>query len=912
MAKVRIPPPTGLRCEYLRNPLGVDSVSPRFSWVLHHEERGQSQRAYQILVSSAAGKAEKKGGDVWDSGKVESGTPFDARYAGEALRSSERYCWRVRWWDNENRESDWSDAAFFEMGLPSRDDWKAKWVSKRECKEFRSKGTTLLGEYLGDYVESHALYLRKEFSFDGPIRSARAYVCGLGFYELRINGKKVGDRVLDPAQTDYRKLALYSTYDITDHLRGSGNSDPPTVFAVGVVLGNGRHIKNYGYGHPKFILQLLVEDEDRRREIFGSDETWKVSYGPLQENGLYYGERYDARLEMPGWDMPGFDDSSWEGASEVGGTDLASQMMQPIRVAERLEAKALQRLGPGVFVYDFGRNFTGWARLKVEGPRGTEVRLRHGELIHEDGTLNISTNQNAEATDVYILRGDGIEIYEPRFTYHGFRYVEVTGYPGTPTLDALEGCFVHTDVARVGSFECSNDLINRIHQNILRGQLSNLMSVPTDCPQRDERHGWLGDAHLAAEEAMFNFDMAAFFTKFLRDIQLSQKEDGSIPDTVPPYLSRLYPADPAWGAAYVTLAWNLYIFYGDRRVLEEHYDSLKRYVGFLRENAEENIINVLGKYGDWCPPGSIAPKRTSVELTSTWYYFHDTVLLSKIAEVLELEKEAHLYSSRAREIQEAFNKRFLKGGEYEANRFASVDRSPSQTSNVLPLYLDMVPDDQKANVLKRLHDSVVEEQDYHLDTGIIGTRYLLDVLTQNGYEDVAYKVATQKTYPGWGYMLEEGATTLWERWEKITGGGMNSHNHIMLGSVDAWFYRAVAGISCSSAGWERIRIKPYVMGDLKYASAALNTVRGNVRASWKKEPNLFELEVHVPVTSEAEIHIPMLWEQCTVREGEIVIWENGRAKEPGRGALRYVGVTGKSIVFVVGSGKYLFTVQRAL
>jgi len=904
---VNLPPPIELRCEYLRNPLGIDSVSPRFSWVLHHQERGQRQRAYQIFVSSTAEKAKKKIPDVWDSGRVESGASYNVEYAGKALRSGGCYHWRVRWWDKDGRASDWSDAAFYEMGLLNSRDWTARWISKRDCKEFRSKGTILLGESLGDYVQTHALYMRREFSCDGSVHRARAYVCGLGLYELRINGEKVGDRVLDPAQTDYRKLALYSTYDITDHLKRRAT----TGLAVGVILGNGRHIRNYGYGHPRLILQLVVEAENGTTEILCSDDSWKASHGPLQENGIYFGEKYDARLEMTGWDMPGFVDSGWEPVVEVGSTELASQMMQPIRIVERLEPKGLNSPAPNVFIYDFGQNFAGWVRLTLAGRRGTEVRLRHGELLYEDGTLNISTNQNAEATDVYVLRGGEVEVYEPRFTYHGFRYVEVTGFPGTLTLDAVEGRFVHSDVERVGSFECSNELINRIHTNILWGQLSNLMSIPTDCPQRDERHGWLGDAHLAAEAAMVNFDMAAFYTKFLRDIRLSQREEGSIPDSVPPYLGRLYPADPAWGSAYVTLAWQMYAFYGDRRILEEHYPSLKRYVEFLSRNADDNIIRSLGKYGDWCPPGSIAPKRTPVELTSTWYYYHDTVLLSRIAGVLGLGTEADLYSSRAREIRDAFNRRFLKGGEYEANRFAPVDRSPSQTSNVLPLYLKMVPEDQKESVLNRLLTSVVEEQDNHLDTGIIGTRYLLDVLTEHGYGEVAYKVATQRTYPGWGYMVEEGATTLWERWEKITGGGMNSHNHIMLGSIDAWFYRAIAGISAQLPAWERIQIKPGVIGGLEHASATVNTTRGPVRASWRREPGRFELEILVPVTSEAEVHIPLLWERCIVKEGEVVLWENGRAKDSWKQEVRHAGANDTSVLLVVGSGRFLFTVQRA-
>jgi alpha-L-rhamnosidase len=895
---MKISAPRYLRCEYLRNPLGIDTLRPRFSWIVEHKSRGQRQKAFQIIVSSGFELALEGIGDQWDSAKVESEQTFNANYSGKPLKSFRQYFWRVRWWDKDGNASPFSETAFFEMGLLKKSDWKAKWVSKKSCKEFSSRGTVFQGKYMGKYIHSQTLYLRKEFEAKEEVQRARAYVCGLGLYEMHLNGKKIGDRVLDPAQTDYKKIALYSTYDITSQIKRKN--------AIGVLLGNGRHIKNYGYGHPRLILQIMIDYKNGNKETIVSDETWKVSYGALNKDGLYFGERYDARLERPGWDEPGFDDSKWHSAAVVRGPMLYSQMIQPIRVTKRLKAKRLYSPSPGIYIYDFGQNFAGWARLSVAGPRGTEVRLRHAELIHEDGTLNTAPNQNAEATDVYILKGDGLEAYEPRFTYHGFRYVEVSGFPGVPFLENVQGCVVHTDVEKAGEFFCSNELLNKIHHNIIWGQLSNLMSIPTDCSQRDERQGWLGDAHLSAEEAAFNFDMAAFYTKFLKDIQLAQKEDGSLPDTVPLYFGRLYPADPAWGSAYITLAWLVFNFYGDKRILEEHYSSLKKYIKFLRANAEGNILKKLGKYGDWCPPGSVVPKKTPVELTSSWYYYHDVLLLARISKILEKKGDAQRFSKLAEQIKEAFNKNFLEDDHYKAQQMSPVERSLSQTSNTLPLYLDMVPKEKKEKVLQSLVHSITQEQDYHLDTGILGTRYILDVLTDNGYGDVAYRIVNQRSYPGWGYMVEEGATTLWERWEKITGGGMNSHNHIMLGSVDAWFYRVIAGISSLAPGWKRIRIKPPVFDGLDYATATVRTIRGEARLSWQRRKDSFELMALIPVGSEGEIYIPVMNEDCIVREGKRILWRKGVPIKKDRSDASFSGRKGKYLVFKTGSGYYKF------
>jgi alpha-L-rhamnosidase len=585
-------------------------------------------------------------------------------------------------------------------------------------------------------------------------------------------------------------------------------------------------------------------------------------------------------------------------------------MMPPIRVTETLAPRSVTRLASGAFVIDFGQNFAGWVRLRVEGPMGTEVRLRHAELLHDDGTLNFGSNENAEATDIFVLRGGGPEVHEPRFTYHGFRYVEMTGFPGEPGPGALEGCFVHSDVGRTGEFRSSNELVNRVHRNIVWGQLSNLMSIPTDCPQRDERHGWLGDAHLSAEEAVYNFDMAAFYAKFLDDIRLAQKEDGSLPDVVPPYLPRLYPADPAWSSAYATLVWLLWEHTGDGRTIARHYASLKKYIDFLGQSADRQIIRKLGKYGDWCPPGSVVPKKAPVELTSTWYYYHDVLLVARMAAVLGRREDAQQYGKLADSIKTAFNETFLGETQYAAIRVSPIDNHPNQTSNALPLYLDMVPPDKKAKVLDSLLQSVVRLQDFHVDTGILGTRYILDVLTENGQAEAAYRMATQKSYPGWGYMLAEDATTLWERWEKLTGHAMNSQNHIMLGSVDAWFYRIIAGLSPALPGWKAVRVRPHVLGEMSFAEARLETVAGKVRSAWTKTEDSFSLEFTIPVGATGEAHLPLLWHGARIYESGKLLWRAGHAGDP-IPEVSLAGDDGKSAIFKTGSGEYKFELKKS-
>ncbi len=901
--------PFGLRCEYLANPIGIAAPSPRFSWIPVPSRRGARQLAYQIIVSADPAFVRQEVGDYWDSGRVDSEKTSGIAYAGEPLWSSKTYYWRVRWWDERGEVSPYSEPALFEMGLLQPRDWKAQWISRKDPPEFRSKANITLGETSGEFVQCLGIYLRKEFNVLCKVRKARVYICGLGYYELRLNGRRVGDHVLDPAQTDYRKVALYSVFDVTDRIEDRN--------AVGVILGNGRHIKNYGFGPPRLILQLHIEQEYDLVDRVVTDGTWKARGGPLLENGIYSGNRYDARMEQDGWDEPGFDDSHWEAAVAVQGTNLASQAMPPIRVTERLRPVETWSPEPGVHIFDFAQNFSGWVRLKARGSRGREIRIRHAELIHPDRTLNVLPNQNAEATDVFVLEGRGEEAFEPRFTYHGFRYAEIAGFPGEPGLEAVEGCRVHSDVERTGHFECSSDLLNRIHQNIVRGQLANLMSIPTDCPQRDERQGWLGDAHLSAEEAILNFDMAAFYSKFLEDIRLAQKDDGSLPDTVPPYITRLYPADPAWGTAYLELAWLMYFYYGDEQILLKHYAGMKRYVDFLSRNADSFIIKKLGKYGDWCPPKSVGPKKTPLELTATWSYFRAADLFSRFAEVLGRSDDARDYARLAGDIRSAFNARFFETDQYSATRLSPADKSPGQTSNVLPLAANMVPKDLKPKVLESLLRSVIRECDYHLDTGVMGTRYILDVLTENGYGDAAFRIVTQKSYPSWGYMIENGATTLWERWEYLTGDGMNSHNHIMFGSVDAWFYRTVAGLRCEEAGWQRMKVKPPLFRGLDQAEAKVKTVRGEASVSWRRKEGRFELNVRVPVGTEAEVHLPAPLEGGLITEGEMEIRSKsvgpsrtqpspGPKAEQNPSDISIARRDGQYAVMIVGSGTYDF------
>jgi len=847
--------PTGLRCEYLVNPLGVDTQKPRFSWVLEHSDRGQRQSSYEILVST---HPNADVGDLWASGKVDSADSNQVVYAGKALQSASTYYWKIRYWDKDSRQGSFSQVARFDTGLFSRDDWKGKWIGGKN-------------------------QLRREFNLAKKAVRARVYICGLGYSELRLNGHKVGRNVLDPAWTTYDKRALYVTYDVTGYLQPDSN-------AVAVMLGQGWFKAN------ALLVQLNIELEGGEKVEVVSNASWKGTDGPVVANSVYNGETYDARLETPGWDRPGYSEDRWVAAEVIAGPKgvLSAQMMPSIQVVDTIVPLKMASPKPGVYVYDMGQNFSGWAQLRVRGQRGTVVKLRFAEMAYDNGMINQENLRGARAEDVYILKGEGEEVWEPRFTYHGFRYVGLSGYPGVPPVNAVRGRVVHTAVEPIGNFACSKPVLNSLQRIIIWGQKTNLHSIPTDCCQRDERMGWMGDAQGTAEEAIYNFDMAAFYTNFLRDIRDVQDEKGTITDTVP-HIWGSRPADPAWGTAYPLIGWYVYQYYGDRRILEEHYDGIKKYVEFLRTRAENDLVK-FSYYGDW-----VAVDRTPGDIVSSFYYYYDVKVLSEMAKVLGKEADAKTYEDLAAAIKTAFHREYF---DPEIRGYANG----TQTANALPLFLDLVAEKMRGAVWGSLFDNIVYKNNSHLTTGIIGTKYIMELLTNTDNSDLAYDIATQTTYPSWGYMIENGATTLWELWQLRQGPSMNSHNHPMFGSVGSWLYKALAGINLApgSAGFEKIRIAPQTVRDLRYAAGSTRTVRGDVSSSWSRDERSMQLEVVIPVGSEAEVVIPRFnLENVVIKEGDQVVWD-GQGYRAGVQGIRSVEKAQTSFLIKIGSGRYAF------
>jgi alpha-L-rhamnosidase len=572
-------------------------------------------------------------------------------------------------------------------------------------------------------------------------------------------------------------------------------------------------------------------------------------------------------------------------------------MMPAIEVVDTIVPLKMTNPQPGVYVYDMGQNFSGWAQLRVSGPRGTTVKLRFAELLYGDGMINTENLRAAKAMDTYTLKGSGTEVYEPRFTYHGFRYVELTGFSGTPRLDTLRGRVVHTAVQPTGGFICSKPILNQLQHIILWGQTTNLHSIPTDCDQRDERLGWLGDAHVTAEEAMMNYDMAAFYTNFLRDIQDEQDSEGALPDVIPGAQYGLRPADPAWGSAYPLITWYMYQRYGDRRILETHYEGIKAWADSLSRKAENHILS-FSKYGDWVPI-----EKTPNSVTSTFYYAYANEVVAKAAEVLGKPDEAQKYRSLASDIKAAFHKKFYD----PANEYYATG---TQSANTFALFLNMVPEENRGAVMGYLTNNIVYSHDTHVTTGFLGIKYLMEVLTEEGRSDLAYELATQASYPSWGYMMENGATTLWELWQNKTGPSMNSHNHPMFGSVGCWLYQALGGINLDAkeVGYRRIRIAPQMVRDLTWASATVETVRGVVSSEWQRTADRIHLEILIPVGSNAQVLIPKLqMARVNVTEGGKAVWQKG-AFQSGVPGIRSAKDETESIVLEVGSGHYSFEI----
>lgn len=839
-----------LTCEYRINPLGIDVRQPRLSWQRQSQRRGARQTAYQILVAST--EAGLNNSLLWDSGKIESDQSVHVPYGGSSLASGQRTHWKVRVWDETGTATE-SSSAWWEMGLLERTDWEAQWI-----------GAPFWG---GPRTTSPAPYLRKEFTLHKPFITARLYATSIGFYECELNGIRVGDALLTPGWTDYFQRIQYQAYDVTELLRSGPN-------AFGAILGDGwgvGHIAWMGRQHyadrPQFLAQIVLTYSDGSQEIVTTDKNWKVTQGPILEADMLMGESYDARREMSDWSNPGFDDASWwpvevfadRGAALVatnGPTIRRQEILRPVSI------HTVPALRPR-WVFDLGQNMVGWVRLIVRGEKGTTVTIRYAEALNPDGTLYTTNLRTARNTDHYTLKGGEEEIWEPRFTFHGFRYVELMGFPDTPTEETVTGIVVHSEIPSTGTFECSDPLINQLQHNILWGQKGNFVDVPTDCPQRDERLGWTGDAQVFIRTAAFNRNVAGFFTKWTRDLEDAQSSDGAYPKVVPDLPSWFIGKDggPAWADAGVICPWTIYQCYGDLRLLEDRYASMQRFIEFLAQTSQNGLrcyVDYTGwrGHGDWLAlDGSDGREgATSKELIGTAFFAYSARLTAKIAHILGKDEDMTRYEGLSEEAREAFVKRYVHAdGTIEGG---------TQTSYVLALEFELLPPELRPLAAAELVRSI-RGRDNHLSTGFVGTPYLNWVLSETGHLDTAYALLKQTTWPSWLYSVTQGATTIWERWDGWTHDKgfqdpkMNSFNHYAYGAIGAWIYAVIGGIDLDpdQPGYKHIIMRPRPGGGLTYATAELDSPYGTIRSAWTQESGRFDWKVTVPANSVATVYI---------------------------------------------------------
>ena len=888
---------TDLKCEYAVNPLGIDTLKPRFGWILESLRRGRSQSAYRVLVATSEKQLQANVGDKWDSGKINSDRSVNVEYRGKALSSDEQCWWKVRVWDKNGKASAYSEPATFEMGLLKQSDWQGEWI--------------------GAEKKISSPLLRKEFEIAKDVKQARVYISGLGWYELYVNGKRVSDHVLDPAMTNYHKHISYVTHDVTDMLTRGQN-------AIAVMLGNGWYSEpgRERYGNsPTLLAQMNITFIDGDTMSIKTDTSWTASAGPITRNGIQGGETYDARLEKSGWTKAGYDDSTWDHSITTNdpGGKMVSQLMPPIRVNQTFEPVKLTNPKPGVYVYDVGQVLSGWARLRVKGPRGTRVTIKYSERIQRDSGLLDKTNHPPPAeTDYYILKGNPAgEVYEPRFTFHPFRYVQLENYPGTPTAKDLQAKVVHSAVDTSVEFQCSNPLVSRIHHITFWTIQNALYGMPLDAPHR-EPFPYLEPAETPANLYSRRY-MPLLWTKWLRDVQNEQNPDGSIPVVVPNY-PRHSSFDPAWSGNYPIAVWYVYQYYDDERILAAHYDSIKQWVDYVTSTADDNNLVFKGTWGDHMLAGvnpgeeEYVSSETPPPLCWTGHYYRDASIVSQAAKTLGKHDDAQHYAELAENIKDAFNKKWLNT---DTNQYALG----SQTGNLFALALDVVPEANRKAVAANVAKNITEKYNGHLHTGIIGTTSMMEALVENGYGDVMYNLVNRTTYPGWGYMVDQGATTIWESWGRfMKSSGRRAESMAMFATIDEFMYSDLAGIKgpdyygrgFMTPGFKQIRIRPFVPDDLQHASASIKTVRGIISSSWKRTKNSFVLEVEIPVGSTAKVSLPTLGlKELAITEGGKAIWQNDSYVD-GVAGIAVARRDADWVTFDVGSGNYRFELKKIL
>ena len=829
--------------EYRVNPMGIDIEKPRLSWQILSDEQNVKQSAYEIRVADSPQKLETKKGLIWTSGKVESEQSVNVIYKGSPLKSMQRVYWQVRIWDNNNKVTAWSSPAFWEMGILTTNEWRASWITfGAEEQKDGSKPSQ---------------YFRKEFTTDKKVKSARIYVTSRGLYQIFLNGKNVSDDLFTPGWTSYNKRIQYQTYDVTSLLQKQN--------AIGAIVGDGwyrsRIARNLLYGDKLALLvQLQINYSDGTSEIVTTDKNWKVSTGAILQSDIYDGEIYDARKEMPGWNEHGFNESSWVNASEISfnNDNLFAQRGVPVKAIEEIKPVKLIKTPKGELVFDMGQNMVGWVRLKVKGQKGEQISLKFAEVLDKEGNFYTENLRSAKATLTYILKGEEEEIYEPHFTFFGFRYIKLEGFRETPNTEQITGVVIHSEMTPTGTFTCSDSMINKLQQNIQWGQKGNFLDVPTDCPQRDERMGWTGDAQVFAPTAAFNFDVDAFYTKWLKDLAADQLADGKVPDVIPD-IRNGRGGSTAWADAALIVPWTMYLAYGDKRILEEQYNSMKAWVEYMKGRAGDDYLwTDDNHYGDWLAfattSSSYPGATTEKDLIATAYFKYSCGLLSEIAKNIGKNEDAQVYSALSEKIKKAFIKEFVTpNGRLISN---------TQTAYSLALSFNLLPDNLISKASKYLADDVKKMR--HLTTGFVGTPLLCKTLSNYGYEDLAFMLLNRKEYPSWLYPVTQGATTIWERWDgqkpdgTFQSVGMNSFNHYAYGAIGEWLYTYVTGIKIDemNPGYKHFYLAPHPGGSLTNAKAEFESIYGKIKSEWKIEGKNFIYEVEIPANTTATVKLP--------------------------------------------------------
>lgn len=895
-----------LRCEMLTNPLGIDAKAPRLSWQISGTANNIKQQAYHIIVATTKEKLAKDEGDLWNSGKVNTDQSIHVPYAGKPLTSKTQCYWKVKTYTNKG-ESAWSEQASWSMGLLSPSDpiaigWKAKWIGYDKASPWDS---------VTQWSRLSARYLRKQFQSSSKVKRATVYISGLGLYELYLNGTRVGDYVLTPSPTDYRKSVLYNTYDVTSILRPGDN-------VIATVLGNGRFFtmrQNYKpqkwntFGYPKLLLQLEIEYTDGSKKTIVSDNTWKLNVdGPIRTNNEYDGEEYDATKELTGWLNAGYNDARWLKPELVSAPPgkLAAQMTAPMKVMHTIDVDNIRKVSEGKYILDMGQNFSGWIRMKVKGKRGDKVSLRFAESLQPNGELYMANLRDAKVTDIYTLKGTGTETWQPSFVYHGFRYVEISGYPGTPAKEDFEGQFIYDEMQRASGFISSDPTLNGIWKNAFHGIASNYKGMPVDCPQRNERQPWLGDRATGAGGEAFLFDNATLYAKWLDDIEQSQTEEGAIPDVAPAFWN-YYTDNVTWPGTYLMVADMLYRHFGDAQPVIKHYSSMKKWMDYMQNKYMKDYILTKDKYGDWCvPPESLeiirsrdSTRTTDGQLISTAYYYRLLQYMQRFAALAGKQSDIPAYQQLAEKIKTAFNDKFY-------NKQRKLYDNNTVTANLLPLYFGITPDSDKEAVFNNIYNKIKLTDKMHISTGVIGTQWLMRGLTEYDRSDIAFTLASNTTYPSWGYMLQNNATTIWELWNGNTASPqMNSQNHVMLlGDLLIWMYENLAGIRSddTKVAFSTIIMKPEIVDGLQMVNAYYESPYGMIRSVWSKglvvAPGFFEWQINIPANTSATVYVP-------ASSVDDITTTAGTDQD----GLRFIKMEGAYAVYEAGSGEHKFIVD---